>query len=207
MRDTALLQHSGNDAGRRWKQAILRRRRWTGGPLAGAEFGAVSLVWDVGVGLGAGRRDRQRCGDGCEGQFHIRCNPRRRRQVIRSGDDALAAPSPARPYRPSRVRRVRTHGGGPLPAGTGARHAACRRRLGAWLASLADRPASCWAGDPCAGTGNRPAVPAGGDVAGLSGVACAGLRIRNGWLRQWIRALKKPRRADLAARPCLSCLQ
>ena len=154
---------------RQWKQAILRRRRWTGGPLAGAEFGAVSLVWDVGVGLGAGRRDRQRCGDGCEGRFHIRCNPRRRRQVIRSGDDALTAPSPARPYRPSRVRRVRTHGGGPLPAGTGARHAACRRRLGAWLASLADRSASCWAGDPCAGTGNRPAVPAGGDVAGLSG--------------------------------------
>jgi hypothetical protein len=41
--------HSGNDAGHHWKQAILRRRRWTGGPLAGAEFGAVSLVWDVGV--------------------------------------------------------------------------------------------------------------------------------------------------------------
>jgi hypothetical protein len=46
------------------------------------------------------------------------------------------------------VRRAWSHGGGALPEGTRTHRAACRRGLGAWLASLAGRSASRRSGDP-----------------------------------------------------------
>jgi hypothetical protein len=89
------------------------------------------------------------------------------------GQDAVKAPRRSAadpPHRIGRVRRVRAHGGGPLPARLRSHPAARRRRVGAWQRSLAGDPAPHRASDPRAGTGNRSAVPASGDVAGLSGL-------------------------------------
>ena len=78
------------------------------------------------------------------------------RHVIRSG--MMRSPFRPLPCTLASVRGVRrawSHGGGALPEGTRTHRAACRRGLGAWLASLAGRSASRRSVDPRPDLGQR----------------------------------------------------
>jgi hypothetical protein len=92
---------------------------------------------------------------------------------------ALAS-SPAHPHRPGRVRRVRAHGGGPLPARLRPHPATLRWRVGAWQPSLAGRAAADRSCDPCPATCDGSSVPARRADAGR-GVTPVPDRTTGGW--------------------------
>ena len=92
---------------------------------------------------------------------------------------ALAS-SPAHPHRSGRVRRVRAHGGGPLPARLRPHPATLRWRVGAWQPSLAGRAAADRSCDPCPATCDGSSVSARRADAGR-GVTPVPDRTTGGW--------------------------
>jgi hypothetical protein len=67
--------------------------------------------------------------------------------------------SSAHPHRPGRVRRIWTHGGGPLPARLRPHPAKRRWRVGAWQSSLAGGASTDRSCDPCPATCDGSPVP------------------------------------------------